>query len=452
MVADELEHDAHMTDAEAVRRAFDAQNAVSTAVGAAIFTLSDLLLFAWAATSHEAPPFAWLFALVMAAVSAPTAWIAYRITTASSKRGRQRFTGMAEVVMRSARDWVVGYLLAQFTVLCYAGTARSPVIWGTVFPWMLLAFRFTFVRRLLVYIALFAIAAIHLYARKLAGTPQVGASLAANYVITLLIGTLTSRRVRRRTLDEWSERRESALERLRMRDELRYARELQLSMLPETPPKLDWADVAATSIPATEVGGDYFDYIDVDGSLAVICGDVAGHGLSSGITLAALRGAIILLRKSLIRPAEVLERLHDVVAESSRRRTLVTLTAALFDPKRMRATIASAGHPPVLVHRRAGVEAIELFGPPLGARRMEPIPQREVVFDRGDVFLLHSDGIYETTNDSGAQYGLDRLMKLLASTDGSAAEVRDRILRSVETFRGIAPQEDDLTLVVVRMI
>lgn len=452
MADDELEHDAHITDAEAVRRAFDEQNARSTVVGAAIFTLSDLLLFAWSFTSHEAPPFAWAFALVMAAVSAATAWIAYRITTASSKRGPRRFTGMAEVVMRSARDWVVGYLLAQFTLLCYAGAARSPVIWGTLFPWMLLAFRFTFVRRLLLYLALFAIAAIHIYARNLGDKQQVGAGLAASYAVTLLIGTLSGRRVRRRTLDDWSERRESARERLRMRDELRYARELQLSMLPDTPPRLEWADLAAISIPATEVGGDYFDYIDVDGSLAVICGDVAGHGLASGITLSALRGALILLRQSLTRPAEVLERLQDVVAESSRRRTLVTLTAAFFDPKNMRATIASAGHPPVLVRRRSGVEAIELFGPPLGARRMEPITQREVAFDRGDMFLLHSDGIYETTNENGTQYGLDRLTRLLAATDGSAAEVRDRILRSVEGFRGNAPQEDDLTLVVVRMI
>jgi sigma-B regulation protein RsbU (phosphoserine phosphatase) len=237
-----------------------------------------------------------------------------------------------------------------------------------------------------------------------------------------------------------------------MRDELRYARELQLSMLPDAPPPVEWADIAAISIPATEVGGDYFDYIDVDGSLAVICGDVAGHGLASGITLSALRGGIILLSQSLTNPSAVLERLHDVVAKSSRKRTLVTLTAALFDPRRRRATIASAGHPPVIVRRTDGsVELIELFGPPLGARRMERIGQREIPFAAGDVFLLHSDGVYEATNEAAEQYGLDRLVSVLGSSDGSAIEVRDHVLRSVEQFRGNAAQQDDLTVVVVKI-
>jgi phosphoserine phosphatase RsbU/P len=266
------------------------------------------------------------------------------------------------------------------------------------------------------------------------------------------IGALTSRRVRRNTIERWSERRTSAREQMRMRDELRYAREVQLSMLPEAAPVLDWADIAGISIPATEVGGDYFDYIDVDGALAVICGDVAGHGMASGITLSALRGGITLLRREFLHPAAVLERLQEVVTESSRKRTLVTLAAVLFDPRRRVATVANAGHPPILIRRTSGlVDSIELFGPPLGVRRNEPVPEREVPFGAGDIFLLHSDGVYETTNAAGDQYGLDRLSALLASLHGSAAEVRDGVLRSVAEFRGTAAQQDDVTVVVIRI-
>src|SRR6185295_3706760 len=165
---------------------------------------------------------------------------------------------------------------------------------------------------------------------------------------------IASRRVRKAVLRVWHERRVHADEVVRLRDELRYAREIQLSMLPEAPPPLDWVDVAGVSIPATEVGGDYYDYFVVGDRLAIVSGDVAGHGLAAGIVLASIRSGFTLLRDSLTDPARVLRRLHDLIAETSRRRTLVTCAIVLLDRGKKNATIASAGHPPVIV-RRNGV-------------------------------------------------------------------------------------------------
>jgi Stage II sporulation protein E (SpoIIE) len=455
---DELEQAALMTDAEAVRRAFNAHNAVWTLVEGTLFTLTNIGLVLYSIWSKEAPRLSWLVALVMTCVSVVTVWVMKQISTErgfiprSVSAAEESRKATVRAVSRNLPDWIVAYYLLQFFTLVYVTPHAGPIVWASIFPWPLIGLRFPFVRRLLLHVAFLAILLITLYARSVPRQAKNIVPLLISNAIPVGIGALTSRRVRRNTIERWTERRTSAREQMRMRDELRFARELQLSMLPEAAPVLDWADIAGVSIPATEVGGDYFDYIDVDGALAVICGDVAGHGMASGITLSALRGGITLLRHEFKHPAAVLERLHEVVSESSRKRTLVTLAAVLFDPRRRVATVANAGHPPILIRRASGlVDSIELFGPPLGVRRNEPVPEREVYFGPGDIFLLHSDGVYEATNSSGDQYGLDRLSALLASSAGSAVEVRDAVLRSVAEFRGSAPQQDDVTVVVVKM-
>jgi serine phosphatase RsbU (regulator of sigma subunit) len=271
-----------------------------------------------------------------------------------------------------------------------------------------------------------------------------------------------SRRMRRETVSEWTSRRTQAREQVRMRDELRYARELQLSMLPECAPALDWADICSISVPATEVGGDYYDYfVDQtdDRRVALVCVDVAGHGMASGLVLAALRSGFTLLRDSLHDPAAVLQRLHTLVAETSRRRMLVTVSVVLVDRTNGTATIASAGNPPVFV-RRAGaegskptVETINLYAPPLGVRLPVEIPQRRIDIHPGDVIVLHSDGIYETRNTADDVYGLDRIAEVIREQGGgSAEELREALLADVAAFRGAREQDDDVTLVVCRLI
>ena len=440
---DQLELAAHITDEEAVRRVFDAHNVAWTAVQSSILAIAGVFMLMYSITSSKAPRFSWAIALSMTLMSV--------VAAKAAMDRRKRFETTAGGGRRST-DWITAYYIAQLAALSYVGGHDGVGIFGVLFPLILSGLRFAIARRLAFNGALYAVTMTIMYFRGTRLRISVVFTYLIVFAIASSIGALNSRRVRRKTIAEWSQRRASAREQLRMRDELRYARELQLSMLPDAAPVVPWADIAGVSIPATEVGGDYFDYIDVDGSLAVICGDVAGHGMAAGITLSALRGGITLLRHEFTHPAAVLERLQEVVTESSRRRTLVTLVAALFDPRRKVARIANAGHPPILVRRASGrVDSIDLFGHPLGVRRSEPIPEREVYFERGDIFLLHSDGIYETTNAGGEPFGLERLAALFASLNVSAALVRDAVLRSVAAFRGNAPQQDDVTVVVVRI-
>jgi sigma-B regulation protein RsbU (phosphoserine phosphatase) len=263
-----------------------------------------------------------------------------------------------------------------------------------------------------------------------------------------------SHRRRKEIVGDWTERRTQAREQIRMRDELQYARELQLSMLPERAPQLGWVDVAGVCIPATEVGGDYYDYFVDRDRLALVCGDVAGHGMASGLVLSAIRTGFTLLRDSLGDPASVLRRLHDLVGETSRRRMLVTVSVVLLDHGTHEATVASAGHPPVMVGRADGsLETIDLFAPPLGVRLPVVMPQRRLAFTSGDVFVLHSDGIYETRNAAGDVYGLERLGRLIADRRALPAEaLRDAIVEDVIRFRGAIEQDDDVTVVVCRIV
>jgi sigma-B regulation protein RsbU (phosphoserine phosphatase) len=185
-----------------------------------------------------------------------------------------------------------------------------------------------------------------------------------------------------------------------------------------------------------------------------VCGDVAGHGMAAGLVLSALRSGFTLLRDSLHDPAAVLRRLHDLVAQTSRRRMLVTVSVVLIDGVSRRATVASAGHPPVLLRRADGsVESIDLFAPPLGVRLPVHIPQRTLDVAPGDTFVLHSDGIYETRSAAGEDYGMERLEEIVRMHgDGSAEKLRDAIIHDVTQFRGSEEIGDDVTVVVCRLL
>jgi sigma-B regulation protein RsbU (phosphoserine phosphatase) len=263
-----------------------------------------------------------------------------------------------------------------------------------------------------------------------------------------------TRRVRREIADTWRDPLQNAREQVRMRDELQYARQLQLSMLPEAPPRVGWLDLAAISIPAAEVGGDYYDFFVEGDRVAIVACDVAGHGMQSGLVLAAIRGGLITsLRRSMATPSAILTQLHDLVAQTSRRRMLTTAVVVLLDRASGRMTVASAAHPPVVLRHGSAARLIDAFAPPLGVRLPFAPAEQTVEVAPGDVVVIHSDGVYESRNAGGEEYGLVRLQQFVAAQppDASASQIRDAIVRDIEQFRGRA-QDDDATIVVARLL
>lgn len=409
-----------------------------------------------------------LLSVLMGVVSIPHA-----IAGLARWRTRNAILGVASVVLtvmlyravrKSATGRLSGYVRAHVRgvaivfawawlacILGFHARAEGMVPMSMMVGMAVLAYRLLPAEHILLHIGMAAISALIAMFWPFEREPMapVIAPIVAHGMF-LGVALLISLRARRQILADWVERRASAREQIRMRDELQYARELQLAMLPERAPQLDWVDVAGTSVPATEVGGDYYDYFVEGNRLAMVCGDVAGHGLASGLVLASLRAGFTLLRDSLDRPSEVLRRLHDLIAHTSRRRMLATVAVVLLDRDQRRATIASAGHPPILVRRNGSIRTIELFAPPLGVRLPVEIPQLTLDLAPGDLFVLHSDGVYESRNPHDESYGLDRLAALVLAhpPDASAESLRDAIAHDVEAFRGGAAQDDDVTIVV----
>ena len=279
-----------------------------------------------------------------------------------------------------------------------------------------------------------------------------------------LAGTILFTQIdKRRFLAGWRKEHNRARERERMREEIDTARRIQLSMLPQAPPSLSWLELAAASLPATEVGGDYYEYFRLaPGKLALVIGDVAGHGLASGLLLSGVRSCLYLLEDQLTEPLTILERLNHMVRRTTDKRTYITLICALLEHEggsggSGRLTLASAGHPPVL-HYSARTRRFEEVGagaPPLGTSLDARFELRSCPLLPRDLLVFYTDGLVEARNAQGQDYGDARVQRAVVraagTAGGSAREIRDAILGDLSNFKGDEEQSDDITLVVARI-
>jgi serine phosphatase RsbU (regulator of sigma subunit) len=371
-------------------------------------------------------------------------------------RGRDFFT-------RSFRQVLLTYLFAQILVLKLTSTviggdhAVAPFILSLL---ALLGFRLRWSEHLLLFGSFWVAAVLPLGWLGLANgsLQQGGVAAVTTMSIFCLAGSAGLTQLeKRRFLAVWRKEHARYRERLRMREEIETARRIQVSMLPQGAPEVDWLDIAAASLPATEVGGDYYEYFRLGPeSIALVIGDVAGHGLASGLLLSGVRSCLYLLEEDLALPLGVLQRLNNMVRRTTDRRTYVTLLCAVLDWRDRTLTVTSAGHPPVLHydHRARGFDEIGRGALPLGSF-LEPryeSDRRPLV--PGDLLVFYTDGLIEARDRSDSEYGDARLRRAVARAAGSrtAREVRDSILGDLANFKGDEEQADDITVIVVRVV
>lgn len=350
-------------------------------------------------------------------------------------------------------------LLAPAVVISFPDPQPAYAFAGYMLPFLLLLFRFQ-ATELLTVAGMDAGAMVWSLLRE--GMPEddgarigmAAGSLAFIVVVTWIAASLT-RRSRESFLDVWRREVSRERDRSRMRSELEDAREIQLSMLPDGVPQLEWADFASVSLPASEVGGDYFDFFELSGSrLAIVIGDVAGHGVASGLVLSGVRSSLYLLRDELDHPVDVLRKLDRMLRDSVRGRTFVTFQIAVLDPALGRITVANAGHPPLFLASRDGrVHRLGGDSLPLGTRLLGDYEERSQTLGEGDALLLFSDGVPEVRNLHGEGFGESRLLDELhrARPASGARRIRDSLLNALSRFKGDVEQEDDITLVVVKV-
>ncbi|MCZ7557798.1 MAG: SpoIIE family protein phosphatase [Bacteroidia bacterium] len=248
---------------------------------------------------------------------------------------------------------------------------------------------------------------------------------------------------------------DSAREKERLRKELEIARHIQMQSLPTVLPEFPGIDVAAESIPAYEVGGDFYDVLPRHDSAMFVVGDVSGKGTSAAMYLARLQGILKTIESFQPTPWELFTRLNTLIFDHIERKSFVTLAALKIDFLSSDVRFLRAGHLP-LVHYNALAREASLYQPAGMAIGLDPhgfpeILAEEVIFSRaGDVFVLVSDGVTEAANAEGTHFGIEGVMDcVVANATGSAEEIQCAIISAVSRYC-TTEQEDDMTVLVVK--
>lgn len=231
--------------------------------------------------------------------------------------------------------------------------------------------------------------------------------------------------------------------------ELEIARDLQKSLIPSDLPIGEGLEFATLFEPSAAIGGDYFDVLRLsEDELAVIIADVSGHGLSSGLRMAMVKAALLILVEETSEPQEIFRRLDRVVRDG---RAFVTATLGLVDLRTGRLRLLNAGHPPTYLIRRGEVREILLPSSPLGGLGRNYVSET-VQLERGDVVVWLSDGLIEAADAKGEPFGYDSVLHAFEGIPGEpgAADVRNRLLARVERHVAGQPPGDDRTLVAMR--
>ncbi len=251
---------------------------------------------------------------------------------------------------------------------------------------------------------------------------------------------------------------EGLAEQERMRHELSIARQIQLGSLPSATPRIAGLDIAGQSTPALEVGGDFFDYLDGSGhDLMVVVGDVSGKGTSAALYMSKVQGILRSLHQFGLGPGELFLRANRLLCADMQKNSFITAAAALFMPQQRRVTLVRAGHLPVFAYRASThcIDRIVPRGLGLGlsdaAIFASELEERLECYEPGDVFLLVTDGVTETRDTSGREYGEERLTEIFAASASLAAqEIRDRVADNLAAFSSGCEPHDDQTIVVIR--
>jgi serine phosphatase RsbU (regulator of sigma subunit)/S1-C subfamily serine protease len=251
---------------------------------------------------------------------------------------------------------------------------------------------------------------------------------------------------------------ERLTEQERMKHELAIARRIQLASLPQKTPLVEGLDIAGTSRPALEVGGDYFDYLNGEkDTITVVVGDVSGKGTSAALYMSKLQGIIRSLHAFRLTPKELLTRANQLLCQDMEKNSFVTTITGSFETAARRLVLARAGHLPLyrFSASRNQVEKIIPRGLGLGLEATDTfsaeLEERILSYEPSDVFLFVSDGVVEAEGLGGNQFGEENLMTALRRhSTYDAITILNSIMNDVQEFTGDEEQHDDQTIVVVK--
>jgi len=248
---------------------------------------------------------------------------------------------------------------------------------------------------------------------------------------------------------------EETLAKQQMEKEIKQAADIQRKLLPVKPPILEGYEIAGYNEPCREVGGDYFDFIDRGPArLGLAIGDVSGKGMGAALLMATVRASFRAHMETATGLQHLIGSLNTAIIQSASANNFVSFVYAEIDGPSGLIEYVNAGHnPPMLVRSSGEVDRLPAGGLILGVVPAAKHERREVEMRPGDLLVAFSDGVTETQNEAGEEFGEDRLIGLLLQErTRSASFLQDLVADSLRNFAGAAPQYDDITLVVLKRV
>jgi serine phosphatase RsbU (regulator of sigma subunit) len=265
-----------------------------------------------------------------------------------------------------------------------------------------------------------------------------------------------------KVVESWDSYDQLGIMRQSIEQELRMARDIQQALLPKDSPELDSWKISHHYRPAREVGGDFYDFLELPGGrLGLVVGDATGHGMPAALVMATARSMLRAVAQASDSPGEVLRRTNDPLVMDIPPNMFVTCFYGILDPQSGRLVYANAGHDLPYLLRRGGSDVQELRarGMPLGLMVGMSYEEKEIVLQEGDSALLYSDGLVEAHGPRGEMFGFPRLRALIVEHGGGGGggeeeeekPLVDSLLEELYSFTEEGwEQEDDITLLTLQ--
>ena len=252
----------------------------------------------------------------------------------------------------------------------------------------------------------------------------------------------------------------SDVERKMLDHELAIAEELQANLLPRKVPQIPGYDVSAYYRPSREVGGDYYDFIEIDADhLGILVADVSGKGIPGSIVMTETRALVKSEAVRTLSPAETLQRVNRVLYHDIKRGMFVTVFYMILQLQKGILSAVSAGHNPMVLWRKASntCHLVNPNGLALGIDKGplfdKTLKEQKIQLFKGDRFVLYTDGVIESMNLANEQYGQNKFyLRAKQLADKSSSEFLSLLVSEVEAHQGAAPQHDDITIVTGRTV
>jgi len=240
---------------------------------------------------------------------------------------------------------------------------------------------------------------------------------------------------------------------LSMKEEMRMAKDIQLNLLPKSNPKIDGYQISAITIPAKDVGGDYYDFIQLEDERLGFClGDITGKGMPAAMLMANLQAA--LRSQTLVHTdcATCLQFANKILFQSTEASKFATLFYGVLNPVDNVIDYCNGGHDSPLLFKSdddpVGLEATGLL---LGCIENTDYNRSQIIMDKGDILLVYSDGVTESMNEKDEEFGLDALISIIKNNRNENSNmILHEILNAIKSHSNNIPQSDDVTVVIIK--